>query len=350
LKKNLDDSLAYYNSVIVEPGFAEEDFARLQAKQIADIRRETREPLSVAMRLMPSLLYGPQSPYGRPLSGNGFEQEVTALKRADCVTCYQQLFSPSTSTLLVTGDFTREELVPKLERTLGRWKNETPVGRLAPVEKPTNRTLYQPSVTIIDKPGAVQSVIVAANLAPARDTETHLASELMNQILGGSFTSRINMNLRETKHWTYGARSELLPARAVRPFFVYTQVQTDKTADTMKEIAKEIQAIYHEQPISDSEFKQIRQAQALRLSGRWETLDQVMGSLTELVLYQLPADYFQTVAQRVNRVTCAEARQAALQILRPKNLTWIVVGDRAKIESEVQKAGLGEIRLQEACQ
>lgn len=350
LKKNLEDSLAYYNAVIVTPGFAEEDFARLQAKQIADIRREMREPLSVAMRLLPSLLYGATAPYGRPLSGNGFEQEVVALKRADCLSCYQQLFSPATATLLVTGDFTREELMPQLERTLGRWKSEIPVARLAAPALPTNRTLYQPSITLIDKPGAAQSVIVVANLAPARDTETHLASELMNQILGGTFTSRINMNLRETKHWTYGARSEILSARAVRPFYVYTQVQADKTADTMKEIAKEITNIYHEQPITDSEFQQIRRAQALRLSGRWETLDQVMASLTEMVLFQLPADYFQTSAQRVNRVTCAEARQAALQILRPKNLTWIVVGDRSKIEAEVQKSGLGELRLQEACQ
>jgi zinc protease len=350
LKKNLEDSLAYYQSVITVPAFAEEDLLRLQAKQIADIRRETREPLSAAMRLLPSLLYGPQSPYGRPLSGNGFEQEVAALKRTDCVTCYQHLFSPTTSTLLITGDFTREEIVPLLERSLGRWKNETPVARLATPALPINRTLFQSSITLIDKPGAVQSVIVAANLAPPRDTETHLASELMNQILGGSFTSRINMNLRETKHWTYGARSEIVSSRAARPFYVYTQVQTDKTAETMKEIAKELLGIYHEQPITDSEFKQNRSAQALRLSGKWETLDHVMASLTEIVLFQLPVDYFQTIAQRVNSVTCTEARQAALQILRPKNITWIIVGDRSKIEAEVQKAGLGEIRLQEACQ
>jgi zinc protease len=350
LKKNLDDSLAYYYSVIAEPGFAEEDFLRLQAQQIADIRRETREPLSAAMRLLPSLLYGPTSPYGRPMSGKGFEQEVSALKRADCVTCYHQTFSPNTATLLVTGDFTREDLLPRLERTLGRWK-VTPLVATAPqITTPTTRTLFQPSVTIIDKPGAVQSVIVAANLAPPRDNATHIPSELMNQVLGGSFTSRINMNLRETKHWTYGARSELVSLRAVRPFMVYTQVQTDKTAETMQEIAKEINGIYHEQPISDSEFKQVRSAQALRISGKWETLDQVMTSMTELVLFHLPEDYFQTVAQRFNTVTCSETRQAAIQILRPKNLTWIIVGDRAKIESAVQKTGLGEIRLQEACQ
>jgi zinc protease len=158
------------------------------------------------------------------------------------------------------------------------------------------------------------------------------------------------MNLRETKHWTYGARTELVSSRAVRPFMAYTQVQTDKTAETMQEIAKEINGIYHEQPISDSEFKQVRSAQALRLSGKWETLDQVMSSMTELVLFQLPEDYFQTVAQRVNTVTCSDARQAAIQILRPKNLTWIIVGDRAKIEAAIQKTGLGDIRLQEACQ
>jgi zinc protease len=350
LKKNMEDSLAYYYAVIAEPGFAEEDLLRLQAKQIADIRRETREPLSAAMRLLPSLLYGPTSPYGRPMSGKGFEQEVAALKRTDCVTCYHQFFSPSTATLLVTGDFNREELLQKLERSLGHWKITPPVAVAPQLSYPTARTLFQPSVTIIDKPGAVQSVIIAANLAPARAVETHLAGELMNQVLGGSFTSRLNMNLRETKHWTYGARTELVSSRAVRPFMAYTQVQTDKTAETMQEIAKEINGIYHEQPISDSEFKQVRSAQALRLSGKWETLDQVMSSMTELVLFQLPEDYFQTVAQRVNTVTCSDARQAAIQILRPKNLTWIVVGDRSKIEAAVQKAGLGEIRLQEACQ
>jgi len=350
LKKNLDEALSYYHAVIAEPGFAEEDFLRLQAQQIADVRRETREPLSTAMRLLPSLLYGPTSPYGRPMSGKGFEQEVSALKRADCMTCYQQFFSPSTATLLITGDFNREELLQRLERTLGRWKVTPPTAVAPQLSYPTTHTLFQPSVTIIDKPGAVQSVIVAANLAPARDTGTHLASELMNQVLGGSFTSRLNMNLRESKHWTYGARTELVSSRAVRPFMAYTQVQADKTAETMQEIAKEITNIYHEQPISDSEFKQVRNTQALRLSGKWETLDQVMSSMTELVLYQLPEDYFQTVAQRVNKVSCAEARQAAIQILRPKNLTWIIVGDRAKIEAAVQKTGLGEIRLQEACQ
>lgn len=350
LKKNLDDSLAYYNSVIVEPAFSEVDLLRLQAKQIADIRRETREPMSVAMRLMPAILYGPHSPYGRPLSGNGFEQDVSALKREACVKFYHQAFSPATATLIVTGDFTREELLPKLERTLGRWKATTPPALAQPLAVPTMRTKLPPTVTIIDKPGAVQSVIVAANLAPPRDLDTHLANELMNQVLGGSFTSRINMNLREEKHWTYGARSGIVSARAVRPFYVSTQVQTDKTAETMREIAKEINNIFHEQPISDSEFQQVRRAQALRLSGKWETLDQVMDSLAEAVLFQLPDDYFHTAAKRASAVTCGDAREAARQIIQPKNLSWIIVGDRTKIESAVKATGLGEIRLQEECQ
>jgi zinc protease len=172
----------------------------------------------------------------------------------------------------------------------------------------------------------------------------------MNQVLGGSFTSRINMNLRDEKHWTYGARSGIVSARATRPFYVATQVQSDKTVETMREIAKEINDLFHERPISDSEFQQVRNAQALRLSGKWETLDQVMASLEELVTFQLPDDYFKTAPQRVSSVTCQDARQAAIQTLRPKNLSWIIVGDRAKIEAGIQAAGLGEIRLPDSCQ
>lgn len=350
LKKNLDDSLAYYHSVIAEPGFAEVDFQRLQTQQIANIRKELREPMSLAMRLLPSLLYGPHSPYGRPFSGNGFERDVSGLKRDTCVHFYHQTFTPATATLLVAGDFTREDILPKLERTLGRWKVASSHTSVTSQSYPTFRTTLPPSITLVDKPGAVQSAIVAANLAPPRDPDTHLACELMNQILGGSFSSRINMNLREDKHWTYGARSSLVSARAVRPFFVSTQVQTDKTVDTMREIAKELNDIFHERPISDAEFKHLRTAQALRLAGKWETLDQVMASLAELVVFRLPDDYFQTAAQRASAVTCQEARQAAIHVLQPKNLSWIIVGDRAKIETALKASGLGAFRLEEDCQ
>ena len=350
LKKNLDNSLAYYYSVIAEPGFANTDFQRLQTKQIADIRRETREPMSMAMRLMPVVLYGPQSPYGRPFSGNGFEKDIAALKRETCLQCYHQTFTPATATLLVTGDFTREEMLYKLEHSLGHWKIATPHVVVRPATYPTYRPTLPPSITLVDKPGAVQSVIVAANLAPPRDMNSHLACELMNQVLGGSFTSRINMNLREEKHWTYGARSAIVPALAVRPFYVATQVQTDKTVEALQEIAKEINDIFHERPISDGEFQQVRNAQALRLSGKWETLDQVMDSLTELVTFRLPDDYFQMAAQRAASVTCLETRQAALNIIQPKNLSWIIVGDRAKIEALLKASGLGEMHLLEDCQ
>jgi zinc protease len=350
LKKNLDDSLSYYFSVIAEPGFAEVDFQRLQAKQIADIRKEMREPMSMAMRLMPYVLYGPQSAYGRPLSGNGFERDVTALKREACVQFYHQTFTPATATLLVTGDFTREEMINKLERSMGHWKIATPHAVPRPATYPTYRPTLPPSITLLDKPGAGQSVIVAANLAPPRDMNSHLASELMNQVLGGSFTSRINMNLREEKHWTYGARSGIVSSLAVRPFYVSTQVQTDKTVEAMQEIAKEVNDIFHERPISDAEFQQVRNAQALRLSGRWETLDHVMDSLAECVTFRLPDDYFQMAAQRAASVTCAETRQAAIRIIQPKNLSWIIVGDRTKIEASLKASGLGELRLLEDCQ
>jgi zinc protease len=241
-------------------------------------------------------------------------------------------------------------MIKYLERSLGRWKIATPHAVPRPATYPTYRPTLPPSITLIDKPGAGQSVIVAANLAPPRDMSSHLASELMNQVLGGSFTSRINMNLREEKHWTYGARSAIVSSLAVRPFYVATQVQTDKTVNAMQEIAKEVNDIFHERPIGDTEFQQVRNAQALRLSGRWETLDHVLDSLAESVTFRLPDDYFQMAAQRAASVTCWEARQAAQRIIQPKNLSWIIVGDRTKIEASLKASGLGEMRIMEDCQ
>ena len=118
----------------------------------------------------------------------------------------------------------------------------------------------------------------------------------------------------------------------------------------MREIAKEVNDIFHERPISDAEFQQVRNAQALRLSGRWETLDHVMDSLAELVTFRLPDDYFQMAAQRAASVTCLEARQAAISVILPKNLSWIIVGDRAKIEADLKASGLGEMQILEDCQ
>jgi len=272
------------------------------------------------------------------------------LKRESCLKFYHKAFTPATATLVVTGDFTLEDLLPKLERSLGRWKAAPPPAIAVSQPSPTLRPVLRPSITLLDKPGAVQSVIVAASLAPPREANTHLACELMNQIVGGSFTSRINMNLREEKHWTYGARSAVVSARAVRPFYVATQVQTDKTLDAMREIAKELKDLLNERPISDSEFNQVRTAHALRLAGKWETLDHVMASLNELVFFHLPDDYFQTAAQRACALTCLDVRQAALQVLQPQNISWIIVGDRSKIEASLQASGLGDFCVLEPCQ
>lgn len=341
LKSNLDASLDIYADVILNPAFPEEDFARLQKQQIARIQREKVTPIQMALRILPKMLYGANHAYGNPFTGSGTEASVAKLTRQELMKFHQTWFKPNNATLIVVGATNLAEITPKLEKLFSGWKKgEVPQKNVTTVALPA-----KPAVYLIDRPGSQQSVIIAGHVAPPKANPDEIAIETMNNILGGDFTSRVNMNLREDKHWSYGSATFLWNARGQRPFIGYAPVQTDKTKESMMEVLKELRDINGSRPITNEEFAKVQSNQMLQLPGSWETMGAVGGSLAEIVQYGLADNYYQMYAERIRALKLAEAQAAAKKIVHPDHLVWVVVGDRAKIEAGIRELGYGEIHL-----
>jgi zinc protease len=199
-------------------------------------------------------------------------------------------------------------------------------------------------VYVLDRPGALQSVIIAGHVAPPKANPDELAIETMNTILGGEFTARINMNLREDKHWSYGAQSLVWDAEGQRPFLVFAPVQSDKTAESMREIQAELTGIRGQHPATAEELARVKNSMTLTLPGRWETNGAVLGSLADIVRYGLPETYWSAYAGNVRDMNLQKVNAAARAVIHPESLVWVVVGDRAKIAESVAALGFGEVQ------
>ena len=341
LKEHLEPSLDLFADVVLNPVFPQAEFDRLRQERLAQIQAEKASPLAMALRVFPRLLYGDDHAYNLPLTGSGTEHSVRQLKRDGMAAFHQLWFRPDNATLVVAGDITLDEVVPLLESRFAGWaRGPVPEKNVAAVAHRAASSLY-----LIDRPGSVQSIVFAGHIAPPRNTPENLAIETMNRILGGSFTSRINMNLREDKGWSYGAQSVVVNARGQRPFIVVASVQSDKTSETVQEILGELRAISSDRPPSSDEVHKAQESITRSLAGRWETSGAVLDSIVNLVQYTLPDDYYDTYADRVRALDAAQVAAAARAVLRPDNVVWVIVGDRETIEPSLRALGLGSITL-----
>jgi zinc protease len=344
LTERLDPALDIFADVILNPSFPQADFQRLQRQRLARIQREKVQPVSMALRVFPQLLYGANHAYGNPLTGTGTEQSVSQMKREDLARFHRTWFKPNNATLIIVGDVTLAQIQPKLERVLGRWqRGEVPQKNIGTVADQPRPLIY-----LLDRPGSEQSTILAANLAAPKANNKEYAIEAMTSLLGGQFIARLNMNLREDKHWSYGAFTLLWDARGQRPFIAYAPVQTDKTKESMIEVDRELRGILGPRPITADELAKAQASLTLTLPGNWETMQSVKQSLEQMVTFGLPDDYFETYAQRVRSLTIPDATAAAQETVRPDHLVWVVVGDRSKIEAGIRELGWGEIRFLDA--
>jgi len=341
LKSNLDASLDIFADVILNPSFPEVDFKRLQKQQIAGIQREKVTPVQMALRIFPKLLYGSNHAYGNPLTGSGSEESVAKLTQTELAKFQQTWLRPNNATLVIVGATTLQEITPKLEKLFSQWKKEpVPAKNIKEVPQQPKQVVY-----LLDRPGSLQSVIFAGHVALPGGRPDEAAIETMNNILGGTFTSRVNLNLREDKHWSYGAFTLLFDARGQRPFIAYAPVQTDKTKESMVEVAMELREILAERPITNDEFVNKQNNRILELPGSWETIAAISFSIGDIVRYGLPDNYYQTYPDKLRALKLSEVSASAKEIIHPDNLVWVVVGDRAKIEAGVRELGYGEIRL-----
>ncbi|HEY6943481.1 insulinase family protein, partial [Dokdonella sp.] len=346
LSSQLEPSLTLFADVVRNAAFRDADIARIRGQWLARIAQEKTQPTGLALRSLPPLLYGAGHAYAIPFTGSGTEASITSLAAADLHAYVRDFIRPDNATILVAGDTTLEAIVAKLDAVFGDWKPAaTPVPKknIANVEPPKRPRLY-----LLDKPGAPQSLILAGVVAPSTKAKNNLEIQTMNGAFGGSFTSRLNMNLREAKHWAYGAGSFLSNAIGQRPFMMYAPVQTDKTAESVAEILREANELVGTRPLTHEEIDKIKVGDVRSLPGEYQTTGAVLAAISGMKLYDRPDDYVQTLKPRIEAQTDAAVQAAARDVVRPGSLTWIVVGDLGRIEQPLRKLELGDVEVIDA--
>lgn len=334
LKQRLSESLELFSDVLLNPVFPENELERLKKERYAGIEREKAAPLSLGLRVFPKLLYGEGHPYSKPFSGSGFRESVEKITREDLIKLYEKYFTPGNSSLIITGNITLEEIIPELEKLLSGWKGgkaELPL--ISEALHPDKPVIY-----LLNRTGSLQSIIFGGLLAPEK-TMNEPAIEAMNMILGGTFTSRINMNLREDKHWSYGSGSFLRNAKVQRPYIFYGIVQGDKTKEALLELYKEISGITGNAPVTEDETEKTKLNLVYQLPGYWETTSAVGDSISEIVRLGLPEDFIYKYSTIVKSLGKNDIQDAANQLLKPDHITWVVVGDAAQISEPLKEIG-----------
>lgn len=346
LKENLVPSLALYRDLLREPRFEQGEIDRVKATWIAGIQQEKVNPNAVAMRVLPPLLYGKGHPYAIPFTGSGDEAAISSLGREDLVDFHRDWLRPQDGTLIVVGDTTLAEIVPLLDKQLGDWKATGD----APTIKATTAVALpkNPRVFLIDQPGAVQANLFAGQVVPPSSDASSTRFDIANGVIGGDFTSRLNMNLREDKHWSYGARTSASNTVGQRPWMAMAPVQIDKTGPAMAEMRKEIAEFANgSKPATDAEVARIRNIQTLSLPGAYETASAVASTIGTIVQFKRPDDYVLRRKAEIEAMTPAQVQQAAAEI-KPQALTWVVVGDLKQTEAAVRALNLGEVTVIDA--
>ena len=345
LKENLAPSLDILADVVERPTFAQDEIERTRKRWIANIAREKSQPVQLALRLLPPALYGKDHAYGVPFTGSGTVASIKSLTRADLVHFKDTWLRPDMATIFVVGDTTLDEIVPQLNRVFGNWKapdTPKPVKNIGTVALPEHG-----KVILIDKKHSPQTLILAGELiAPGTSPET-LTINTMNGILGGQFTARVNMNLREDKHWAYGAYTFTQNARGQRPWLVYAPVQTDKTKESLAELMKEFTAFKTTRPATAEELAKVVKNNTNSLPGRYETAAAVLGSLESSKLYDRPYDYPVTLKAKYAAMTPATVN-AQSKVIQPDKLIWIIVGDVGKIRPGIESLDLGPVEIWDA--
>ncbi len=342
LKQSLDLSIDLMADVVLNPSFPEADFKRLQAQQLSGIQNEKKNPQSMVMRVMPTLLYGEGHPYAMPMTGSGEEETVSSISLDEIKGFYSRWMRPNNAIIVVTGDITIEELTATLEKRFGAWQKGDVPKKVIPEVK---TSASSNKIYLIDRPESQQSVIVAGYLTKPYGQMDETAIEQMNNVLGGDFTSRINMNIREDKHWSYGSRSFILNSRGQRPFLVTAPVQTDKTKESIQEVVKEVNAFVGDKPMTQAEFDKTKQNTVLGMSGMWETNAAVNGSVRDIVKYNLSDDYWKKYSGKVQGLTLKDVQATAKSIVQPGNLGWFLAGDASKTLPGLQELGMEVIQI-----
>jgi zinc protease len=337
LKKNFARALDIVADVARDPAFPEQEVERQRTSRLADLAQLHEDAGAVADVVAAALLYGPGHPFGHGELGS--ESALKATTRADLLAFWRTHYQPGNAALVLSGDLTADEALALAEASFGQWQAGAPSARLAP-----EPVTFPGGLVLVPKDDASQSALQLTMIGAARTSPDFAALEVMNAALGGLFTSRINTNLREEKGYSYGVFSQFDYRATPGPFEVVGSVRANATGASIAEILKEIKAI-RDTPLPAAELDNARNAQILSLPGHFDTNEGISASLAGLFAYQLPLDYYNTVAQQFHSVTAAQVQAVAKSYLQPDRLIMIAVGDRKKLAPQLRKLDLGPITL-----
>lgn len=333
LTKNLDQALDIYTDVISNPAFPDKELASIKSRALVGFRQRRASPTAVAGVVYDKVLYGNQA-YGRQLTGD--EKTVAAMTRDDLVNFYNAYYRPNNATLIVVGDVTTAAVKAKLEKAIANWKP----GEVPAIASASMTMAAKPAIYLVDKPGAAQSSVSIGQVGIARNNPDYYAVQVMNSILGGGGTARLFMNLREDKGYTYGAYSRFTPRRGEGPFSASGEIQTVSTKEAVQEFLKELNGIRGAIPVTPTELDVNKQSLIRRFPSQFETVGQISGQLSNLVVYGLPDSTFNEFITKVNAVTAGDINRVANKYLDPSKMAIVIVGDRKVIEPGLKELGL----------
>jgi zinc protease len=340
LKRNFPSVLDLMADVVRRPNFPAEEIERQRASRMGSLAQQRENPGSVASAAMFAALYGPGHPYG--YTELGTESSNKAMMREDLEKFWSQNFVPNNAALVVSGQIAAAELRPLIDKAFGDWQRGNPASP-APAMPATTSA----KVVFVDKPGAPQTELRIASIGAPRATPDYEALRVMNEALGGLFSSRINLNLREEHGYTYGAGSQFVFRRSAGPFLVSSGVRTDVTGPAVSEIFKEIRRM-RETPMTADELAMAKDSLVRSLPSEFQTSSDVTASTANIYIFDLGLDYFSKYPSRLSAVTAEQAKAVAEKYLVPEKMIVVAVGDRAKIRGELQKMNLGASEVRNA--
>jgi len=335
----LDSALALFADVALRPSFPANEFERVRKTQLTELLQLRDQGSAIASIAFPAIIYGNAHPYGAPSQGT--EASVKALTTGDLQSYYRANFRPNNATLIVVGDVTPAQVEQKINVLFSGWQRaDIPQINYSEPPKSGATTIY-----LIDKPGAAQSSFRIGAVGVPRSTQDYFALTVMNTILGGSFTSRLNQNLRETRGYTYGAGSRFDMRRAAGPFLASAEIVTAKSDSALLEFMKELNGI--RQLVPPAELSRAKRYLQLQLPGNFETTQQIAAALVPVALYGLPLDYYNNYVQNIEGVTQADVARVAQHYINPGSLAVVIVGDRKTIEAGLKAANVGPIAIRD---
>ncbi|MGE3763682.1 MAG: M16 family metallopeptidase, partial [Kofleriaceae bacterium] len=320
LTKHLDATFSLFSDSLLKPGFRQSDFDRMISRRIEAVKQSKGNPASVAGRVSGAVLYGLAHPYGAVNT----EASLKAITLDDCKALAKKWLQPGGAKLFVVGDLTEKQVREYFDGPLlASWKGRMPAApRLAAPKGPKGRIFF------VDVPGAAQSQVSMMHFGPKRNAPDYFANSMMAAVFGGGFSSRINMNLREDKGYSYGARGGFSYSKQYGTFTASASVRTDSTYQTLLEIDREVKDLVKgARPIATDELDREKQGAILGLPGRFSTGQAALGQYRGLVYYGLPLDYYNTFVDKVGKVTEAQVKASARKQLKPANAVYLVVGD-----------------------